>query len=133
MVLTYINPLNKNYKGEYTYEFLFSKTDEINFGDDWDIMPACNGTLTPPPIDEINFVGVLKTNEIELDLAIESEHFSMYDCVENIIALGWEKESPNNEIRLVFHFGESIDSVKDKLYSRDKIMQTYKQFEDEKS
>ena len=37
MVLTYINPLNKNYLGEYTYEFLFSKTIEINFGDE-DIM-----------------------------------------------------------------------------------------------
>ena len=132
MVLTYINPLNKNYKGEYTYEFLFSKTNEINFGDDWDVSPASSGSLTPPPIDEIKFVGILKTSNIELDLAIFSDHFAMYDCVENVIALGWEKESPNDEIRLVFHFGESMESVKEKLYSRDKIMKFDNQYEDEK-
>jgi hypothetical protein len=56
----------------------------------------------------------------------------MYDCVENVIALGWEKESPNDEIRLVFHFGESLESVKEKLYSRDKIMKFDNQYEDEK-
>ncbi len=122
MILTYINPLNKNYKGEFIYEFLFSKTNEINFGDDWDVNPASSGNLTPPPIEEIEIVGTLKTEDIELDLAINSDNFSMYDCVENILAIGWEKESPLNEIRLVFHFGESIDSVKEKLYSRDKIL-----------
>ncbi len=122
MVLTYINPLNKNYIGQYTYEFIFSKTNEINFGDDWDVSPAASGTLTPPPIDDIETVAILKTNDIELDLAIYSDNFSMYDCVENVIAMGWEKESPNNEVRLVFHFGESYESVKNKLYSRDKII-----------
>jgi hypothetical protein len=133
MVLTYINPLNKNYKGEHTYEFLFSKTNEINFGDDWDVAPASSGSLTPPPVDEIDIVGILKTDEIELDLAIFSDNFSMYDCVENVIALGWEKESPNNEIRLVFHFGETIESVKEKLYSRDKIMKIVKETQHEEN
>jgi hypothetical protein len=132
MVLTYINPLNKNYKGEFTYEFLFSKTNEINFGDDWDVNPASSGSLTPPPIDEIEMVGILKTSDIELDLAIHSDHFSMYDCVENVIALAWEKESPNDEVRMVFQFGESVESVKEKLYSRDKIIKFDKEFEDEK-
>jgi hypothetical protein len=127
MVLIYINPLNKNYKGEFTYEFLFAKSMEINFGEDWDVVPAASGNLTPPPIDEISSVGILKTNDIELDLALDSDHFSMYDCVERVIAMGWEKESPNNEDRLVFHFGESIESVKEKIYSRDKIIEIIKQ------
>jgi hypothetical protein len=131
MVLTYINPLNKNYKGQYTYEFIFSKTNEINFGDDWDVLPAASGSLTPPPVDDIETVAILKTNDIELDLAIYSDNFSMYDCVENVIAMGWEKESPNNEIRLVFHFGESYESVKEKLYSRDKIIVMIKTPENE--
>jgi hypothetical protein len=127
MVLTYINPLNKNYKGEFTYEFLFSKSIEINFGEDWDVSPAASGNLTPPPIDEISCVGIIKTEDIELDLALESDHFSMYDCVERVIALGWEKESPNNEERLVFHFGDTLDSVKAKFYSRDKIIEIIKE------
>jgi hypothetical protein len=131
MVLTYINPLNKNYLGEYTYEFLFSKNVEINFGDDWDVNPSASGSLTPPPIDDIEIVALLKTTEIELDLAVTSDYFSMYDCVENVVAMGWEKESPENDIRLVFHFGESLESVKNKIYSRDKIMEIVKQPENE--
>lgn len=119
MVLTYINALNKNYRGEFIYEFLFSKNEEINFGDDWDIAPASSGQQTPPPIKEIIAIGSLKTDEIDLELALNSDAFSMYDCVEKIIALAWERESPDNEIRLVFHYGESAESVKDKLYSRD--------------
>lgn len=122
MVLTYINPLNKNYKGEVIYEFIFSNSVEINFGSDWDCNPASSGLITPPPIEDIKKVGVLNTTKIELDLAIQSEYFSMYDCVENILALGWEKESPLDEVRLVFHFGETIDSVNNKLYSRDIVL-----------
>jgi hypothetical protein len=123
MVLTYINSLNKNYKGERTYEFLFSKNMEIDFGEDWDVNPASSGTITPPPLTEIVRVAVLKTDKLEFDLATQSEYFSMYDCVEKIIALGWESESPENENRLVFHFGEDFESVKAKLYSRDIIIE----------
>jgi len=126
MVLIYINPLNKNYKGEQTYEFLFAKTQEITYGNDWDVAPASSVEVTPPPIEDVTLVGILKTDEIELELALMSDHFSMYDSVENIVALGWEKESPENEERLVFHFGEEFESVKKKIYSRDKIMETIK-------
>lgn len=126
MVLTYINPLNKNYKGEFIYEFIFSDNEEIDYGDDWDVTPAASGTQTPPSISEIKSIGIVKNAEVELDLALNSDTFSMYDCVEKIIALGWEKESPDDEIRLVFQFGESLDSVKDKLYSRDIIMEFIK-------
>jgi len=123
MVLTYVNALNKNYKGELIYEFLFSKNEEVNFGYDWEITPASSGQQTPPPVNEIIAISTLKTDEIELELATNSDTFSMYDCVEKIIALAWEKESPDNEVRLVFHFGETAQSVKDKLYSRDIIIE----------
>ena len=126
MYLIYINALKKNYKGEYTYEFLFSKTLEINYGDDWDVTPASSGEPTPPPIEYIQKVGLLKSEDIELDLAMESDYFSLFDSVENIVAMGWEKESPESETRLVFQFGEPFDSVKDKLYSRDKIIEIVK-------
>lgn len=119
MILTYINPLNKNFKGEHTYEFLFSEDTDIDLGDDWDVQPASSGMITPPPVQSIISVGILKTEELEFDLAIFSDHFSMYDCLEKIIALAWEKETPENDDRLVFHFGEKSDSVISKLYARD--------------
>jgi hypothetical protein len=127
MVLTNINSLNRNYKGEYTYEFLFSKNVEINIGDDWDVNPASSGNPTPPPIEEIIGVAILKTTDIELDLANNSDYFTMFDAMENIVALGWEKESPESETRLVFHFGETFESVKEKIYSRDKIIEIVKE------
>jgi hypothetical protein len=120
MILTYINPLNKNYKGERTYEFLFSEKREIDFGEDWDVSPASNGTITPPPLNEIIGVAEFVSKDLELELALNSDHFSMYDCVENVIAIGWEKESPNNEDRLVFHFGDTFEKISQKLYDRDK-------------
>ena len=119
MILTYINPLNKNYKGEYTYEFLFSEDTDIDLGDDWDVQPASSGVVTPPPVNSIIGVGALKTEHLEFDLALSSDNFLMYDCLEKIIALGWEKETPENDERLVFHFGEESESVLSKLYARD--------------
>lgn len=119
MILTYINPLNKNHMGEFLYEFIFSKDEKIDFGDDWDVTPASSGQPTPPPLNNIQMVGLLKSEEIELELAIYSDTFSLYDCAENILAMGWEKESPESEVRMVFSFGETFDSVKDKLYNRD--------------
>ena len=127
MVLTYINSLNKNYRGEQTYEFIFSNDRNIDYGEDWDISPASSGSPTPPPLKDINSVGVLTTTDIELELAINSDHFALYDSVENIIALGWEKESPDTEERLVFHFGEEMESVRSKLYNRDKIIAIIKE------
>ena len=77
MILTYINPLNKNFKGELTYEFLFSEDTEIDLGEDWDVQPASSGAVTPPPIESIIGVGILKTEYLEFDLAIFSDNFSI--------------------------------------------------------
>jgi hypothetical protein len=126
MFLIYINPLNKNYKGEYIYEFLFSEEKEFDINEEWFTTPASSGIMTPPSMELVVKVGLLKTNDIELDLAMFSDYFSLTDSLENIVALGWEKESPDNEERLVFHFWESFDSVVQKLYSRDKIMEIEK-------
>jgi hypothetical protein len=119
MQLIYINSLNKNHRGEAIYEFIFSDTTRIEFGDNWDAVPAGSAEITPPPLEYIKAVGVLVTDQIELECIQESDSFCVLDSVDDIIALGWEKEPQPNIIRLVFHFGEEMQSVKDKLYSRD--------------
>jgi hypothetical protein len=123
MYLIYINPLNKDFKGQNTYEFIFTKRlDRVEYGEDWDVQPASSGNPTPPNIEQVETVGVLKSEDIELSLAMHSDTFSMYDCVEGIISLGWETESPEIEDRLVFRYGETMESVKEKIYSRDKLL-----------
>ena len=68
MYLIYINPLNKNFKGQYTYEFIFTKRlDNVEYGDDWDVQPASSGLPTPPNVRQIESIGMLKSDDIELD------------------------------------------------------------------
>lgn len=119
MYLVYINPLNKNFKGENIYEFLFTDKVDITYPDNWSDTPASERIITPITADQLREVITFKTDIIELDLAIYSETFSMADCVENVIALGWELYPPSTGERLVFHFGEEIQKIIDKLYSRD--------------
>jgi hypothetical protein len=118
MKLLYINALNKNHKGENIYEFIFGKTTEIEFGNDWGLSPASSYEVTPPPIDYIHEVGVVISGDIEIE-CVQYSDFAVVDAVDTIIALGWEKKPIDGIIRLVFHFGEDIESVKEKLYARD--------------
>lgn len=118
MKLLYINSLNKNHRGQNIYEFLFGRTLEIEYGDNWDSVPASAAKVTPPPVDYIHGVGLLVTDEIEFD-CVQYSDFAVVDAVDTIIALGWESVPQDDTIRLVFHFGEELESVKDKLYARD--------------
>jgi hypothetical protein len=126
MFLVYINPLNKNYRGEYLYEFLFSETKIVSPGEDWDVLPASNGSITPPPESQISLVGVFKSSIIELDMVINSEYFSFLDCIDNIVAIAWEREDEKSP-RLVFNFGDTLEIVEKKLMDRGKIMEYIKE------
>jgi hypothetical protein len=43
--------------------------------------------------------------------------------MDGIIAIGWEVSEYNGDNRLVFKFGDDENTVKDKLYSRDLILE----------
>jgi hypothetical protein len=125
MNLVYVNELGPNFRGDNIYEFIFSDVDDV-WGDDWDAEPA-NGRPQPPNIDYVKKVGVLKNSEIELTLIQNSDFFGVYDAVDGVIALSWEK-SDSDEIliskkrRLVFQYGETVESVENKLYERDIVL-----------
>lgn len=125
-LLVFVNALGQNYRGEGIYEFIFSDTLEIEAGNDWNVEPASAGNPSPPPVEFIKAVSTLKTKEVELLVIQHSDHFSMYDAVENIIALAWESESNDTYERLVFHFGDTFESVKAKFYERDIIIEIEK-------
>ena len=121
--LIYINGLGPNYKGDNIYEFIFSDTLDV-FGENWDSKPA-NGYPLPPDIEYVKKVGTLMNEEVVFDLIQNSYVFSVIDSMDGVISLGWENEDKDFSSikRMVFQFGESENSVKDKLYERDIVLQ----------
>lgn len=125
MKLLYVNGLGPNYKGDNIYEFIFGESIDI-WGNGWESKP-CNGNPTPPNIEYVKKVGVLKQSDVELTLIQNSDFFSMEDAMDNVIALAWETETNDSDFsrkkRLVFQFGESEQTVKDKLYEQDIVLE----------
>lgn len=119
--LIYINGLGPNYRGDNMYEFIFS--DELDvWGENWDSRPA-NGYPEPPELKYVKEVGQLSRTTIQLELIQNCDFMGVTDAMEDIIALAWEKdESCEDNTRLVFRFGDTLEKVKDKLYERDLIL-----------
>jgi hypothetical protein len=125
MNLVYVNELGPNFRGDNIYEFIFSDLDDV-WGDDWDVEPA-GGKPSPPDINYVKKVGVLKNSDISLTLIQNSDFFGFYDAVDDVIALAWENTDSDDILihkkkRLVFRYGESIQSIEDKLYEREIVL-----------
>lgn len=124
--LIYLNELGPNYKGDNLYEFIFSDSLEDVWGESWESNPA-NGYPQPPDLELISKVAVLKNDKLKFNVIQNSDFFSMIDCKDDIISLGWEIENEfvNYSInkRLSFRFGESEEIVKNKLYERDIVLE----------
>jgi hypothetical protein len=123
MFLIFINELGPNYKKENIYEFRFSDNRKELWGDEWDSVPA-HGNPGPPEFDHIDKVGVLSKSTVKLELVQNSDYFGMEHALDKVIALGWEvyEDEDTEKDRMVFHFGDNLTSVEDKLYSRDLIL-----------
>ncbi len=125
MKLVYVNELGPNFRGDNMYEFIFSDLDDV-WGEDWDAEPA-SGKPLPPEINYIKKVGVLRNSDISLTLIQNSDFFGVYDAIDGVIALAWENSNSDEILihkrkRLVFGYGETIESVNDKLYERDVVL-----------
>ena len=125
MILVYVNELGPNYKGDNIYEFIFSDLDDV-WGEDWDAEPA-SGKPLPPNVDYIKKVGVLKNSEIDLNLIQNSDFFGIYDAIDGVISLAWENANSDEVLihkrkRLVFQYGDTVETVENKLYERDIVL-----------
>lgn len=120
--LVYINPIGKNSNDLFEYEFFFSETPDIVWGQDWNIAcpAACENTLPDP--ETYSEVKTLKT-KIPLFCVQQNTCFSLQDCIDGIICLGYEDISDYTEypepIRLVFQFAENYESIIEKLELRE--------------
>lgn len=123
LYLIYVERLNNepNSMGIYEYDFFFSDTPETVWGEDWaEQCPSACESLRPSSelYSKVKRLYTIYT----LKGAQENSCFSMQDCIDGCIALCWEDISNYDEypepIRLVFKFGESMESVEDKLAQR---------------
>jgi hypothetical protein len=125
MKLIYVNKVGNDWTGKHIYEFLFSTEIKDVDGDDWDAYPA-SGRPSPPAEGFVKRVGRLTTEDLKLNLIQESTESAVWDAVDGVIALAWEDMEGYNEYpeeRLAFHFGDDIQSVEDKLYSHDLVLE----------
>jgi hypothetical protein len=123
MKLVYINKIGNNWKGDFIYEFLFSDAIEDIDGEGWESFPSA-GNPQPPSEDFVKKTGSLVT-KINFDVIQESDSFCMWDAVDGLVAISWENLDGYDdypETRIYFSFGEEMESVKDKLYERDLII-----------
>ena len=123
MKLVYINKIGQNWKGNYIYEFLVWDVVEDIDGERWDSYPS-SGNPDPPEGRFVKETGLLDTT-LKLDLVQESDSFAMWDAVDGIVAMSWENMEGYDEYpekRLFFSFGEDIESVNDKLYEKDMVL-----------
>jgi hypothetical protein len=141
--LIYVLKIGYNSKGEGLYEFIFS-IDETNVDIDgwcWNLSPACDNAEAPEK-DFINAIFNLKTSSFDLVCLHESVERSYIHGYHNIIALAYE--DIDNEIEkpdgfnqyeeifgegddddapvLVFHYGTTLEQVKEMLYERKIIL-----------
>ena len=120
--LIYINKIGTNFKGEHMFEFLFSDRTDHDWEEDWyESSVITDMSIMTPPTSYIKSVEFLQTKELDLHLVQESGVFQVYNAVEGIIALGWEKWDEEDEDvdeefeRLVFKFADHQTEVEAKL------------------
>jgi hypothetical protein len=119
MKLIYVNEIGIDYKGQKQYEFVFSKSNELDI-DGWFTIPASSTMESlSPDIEYIDAVGLLKDTNLQLELIQNSDYFGVIDAVDGVVSLAWEKyDSESEEERLYFRFGETIENVSRKLKQR---------------
>lgn len=110
--LCFIKNIGIDLNDLYQYEFLFTtRIDEV-WGEDFEVMPAgmCNNLIpNQEDYDEIKSTNL----PIKLNLIQESCCFSMQDCMDGIISLGYGYE--NDNLIVDFKYGENYEDVENKL------------------
>jgi hypothetical protein len=136
--LIYVLKIGYDSKGNGLYEFVFSK-DETNIdveGWCWDLSPACDNAM--PPTEEFSDLIVsLKTSSFDLFCLHEAVDRPYMHGYHTIHALAYEMELEEDEINghgdyekmfesenindvplIVFHYGMTLDKIKELLEIR---------------
>ena len=119
--LVFIVDVGTNLDDKFVYYFYFSQTPEVVWGDYWNVCPASIIPEMKP-----DWASISKIYECHLDkplnLVTKNSCFSMQDCIDQIIALGWFDIDSNvifedeNHIG-TFKFGEDYEYIERKIKS----------------
>lgn len=123
--LGFIKLIGEETDGYYRYEFIFTDNVDEIYGEDFNVKPACLVNNISPSDEYITEIHIVKM-KIKLDLIQDSCCFSISDSQDGIVALAWENIDDYDEFpedgRLFFRFGETLNSVENKLAMKNILM-----------
>lgn len=133
LLLSYIERVDiYTEKNENVFRFYFTNKDSIDdvVGEGWSTI--CSNQVVRPYKKYIESTYIIQNRRLDMELLTENDYYTYNDGADGIIALGWEyseNETPNK--RLVFNFGDTLDEVENKLYSKEILLKKEKlKFED---
>lgn len=111
--LAFIDEIGRTIDGNYLYRFDFTYEPDIVWGEYFNVAPSIVIPNLQPDETCINKSGRVELKS-KLNLAKRNGCFSMQDCFEHIISLGFT--DVDNEEEIVFNFSEPYDEVLNKLH-----------------
>ncbi|NJO63486.1 MAG: hypothetical protein HC836_36410 [Richelia sp. RM2_1_2] len=132
--LIYVNKIGYNRKDEGLYEFIFSDDPENIQAKEWGWTQSPAASNASPPSDDcVTKTLNLRTDLFELYCLHESNDRPYMHGYNTIHALAYEDEEAmendteyqklyENSPLLVFHYGMTLEQVKDILYERDVVL-----------
>lgn len=120
--LIYVDSIGKNSDNKYEYEFFFSEDIKDIWGENWDCdYPNFGGDMKP--YKECYSVIKRLITDIPFSCIQNNTCFSMQHCIDGCVSVCYENISNYEEYpepyRIVFQFGEDIDSIIEKLQGRE--------------
>ena len=121
LYLVYVKPVTENEEEKrYEYDLFFSETPDIVYGADWDDdnpATAKSEDLTP---DKSTYSKIERiTTNLPFKTIQETSCYSMEYAINGSVALSWinieNLEEYPEKGRLVFHFGDTYEDVKEAL------------------
>lgn len=118
--LGFIDKIGNTVDGKPIYRFDFTTDKETLWGEFFNVVPAGMARNLSPDVNTLSHQGKAIFPR-EIYIAKENSCYSMQDCIDGIIALGFTPLDEDmllvGENPLVFNFGEERDSVDNKLKS----------------
>lgn len=124
--LCFIRHVGKDVEGLNIYEFLFTTMVDEFWGENFEYMPCCLCNELIPDENMYDLVKRIKT-DIDLDLIQKSCCFSFQDCIDGIVALGWQSlinlDAYPDDGRLVLQYGMEYDEVVEALSNKNIVFE----------